>query len=194
MTSLSKIAEQVKYILGFGDMQPILASVIDCYSSVVKKEFYENKSDGMSEIDGAFIYTFKKIVPVLDIDVDQYYIKIPSSYLRLPHEMGVNYVGFALGQTKPFVRINSGSIGMWNGLKAAVLGGSQTYYIEGNLMYFPKMTSSTNGDILLKLAIALDTEDVDFELNIPRSMVDNIVNMVLAKFQPKQPVQEKVTV
>lgn len=197
MTSLNKISEQIKYILGAGDIQPILASVIDAYSSAVKKEWYENVQDGSYEVDGAFISTMGKdgsLSPVLDTATNMYYIEIPSSYLRLPSQRGINYVGFLLGQTKEFIMLGSGSVSMWSGLKSSVLGGSQTYFVEGTQMYFPKMTSTTNGNIMLKLAIALDKTDVDEELNIPRSTIDNIVNMVVAKFASRKPQEEKVIV
>lgn len=197
MTTLNKIAEQCKYILGSGDMQPLIASVIDCYSTAVKKEWYENKSEGYAEIDGAFIYSYGKdgsLTPVVDDNTGMYYISIPSSYIRLPGECGINYVGFAKGQIKPFVRLGAGSVGMWANLKSSVLGGSQTYFVEGAQMFFPKMTDMTNGNLFLKLSIALDNVDIDEELNIPRSVIDNIVNMVIAKFAPRQPREEKVIV
>lgn len=186
-TSIYKISEQVKLILGDIDIQAITSFVIDAYSSSVKREFYENKNDGVSEIDGTFLFSFGKetsLTPILELSTDMYFIMIPSSYLRLPHEMGINMVSFAKGQTKEFIRVNSGSVSMWSNLKANLLGGSQTYFVEGARMYFPKMTNTTNGNLLLKLAIALDDVDVDEELSIPRSVVDNIVSMVVMKFRP----------
>lgn len=197
MTSLYKISEQVKYLIGAGDIQPILASVIDAYSAAVKKEWYENKADGYAEVDGAFIYTYGKdepLTPILDLSTDMYYIVIPSSYLRLPGEYGINYVGYIKGQTKPFVRLGSGSYGMWSNLKSFCLGGAEKYFTEGIQMFFPTMTNMTNGNIMLKLAIALDDVDVDEELNIPRSVVDTIVNIVAAKFAPRKQQEEKVIV
>jgi len=196
-TSIYKIAEQAKYILGAGDMQPLIATVIDVYSSAVKKEWYENKADGFAEVDGTFIYTYgmdDSLVPILDLATDMYYIISPSSYLRLPGEYGVNYVGFIKGQSSPFVRIGSGSVGMWSNLKAFALGGAQVYYTENNRFYFPKMTNLTNKNIMLKLAIGLDSVDIDEEISIPRSVIDNIVNMVVAKFAPRKPEEEKVIV
>lgn len=197
MTSIQKIAEQCKYLLGFGDIQVIIASVIDCYSSAVKKEWYENKAEGISEIDGAFIYTYGKdnsLVPILDLTTDMYYIVIPSSYVRLPGEYGVNSVSFIKGQTKPFVRVGAASVGMWSGLLASVMGGHQTYFVEGTQMFFPKMTNMTNGNMMLKLTVGIDDVDTDKDLNIPRSVVDNIVNMVVQKFGQVKPEEEKIKV
>lgn len=197
MTSLLKIAEQCKFLLGAGEIQPLIASVIDCYSSQVKKEVYENKAEDFGEIDGTFIYTYGKdnsLTPILDLATDMYYIVIPSSYVRLPGEYGINSVSFIKGQTKPFIRVGASSVGMWSNLLASVLGGHQTYFAENTRMYFPKMTNMTNRNIMLKLTVALDNVDVDEPLNIPRSTIDAIVNMVVQKFAPRKPEEQKINV
>lgn len=186
--SIYKIAEQARGILGKGDMQSLIASVIDVYGSLVKKEWYENKAADCAEIDGVFLTTFgrkESLTPALDISTDMYYIIIPSSYARLPYEMGINMVSYVKGQTGEFVRVGSASLSMWNNLKASVLGGRQTYFIEGIRMYFPKMAAFNVADILLKMTIALDTTNEEEDLNIPPNVVDLIVNGVIAKFSPK---------
>lgn len=198
MASLFLIAEKVKNIIGKGDIQSIISSVVDVYASQVSKSWYEGKQDGISEIQGVYIYTFKNITPELDCGMDLYFITIPSSYLSLPNEMGINTVSFMKGQTKPFVRVGSASWGLFANLKAGALGGNNFYFVENDVlvensrMYFPKfdtvlvnqMIADSTG-ILLKLAIALDTTDVEAELNIPPNKVDEIVNAVILKFQPK---------
>lgn len=197
MTSINKIAEQCKYLLNAGDIQPLIASVIDCYSTAVKREFYENKAEDFSEVDGNFQYVYGRdgsLTPILDLSVDMYYIVIPSSYVRLPGEYGINSVSFIKGQTKPFIRVGASSVGMWSNLLANVLGGHQTYFAENTRMYFPKMTNMTNGNIMLKLTVALDNVDVDEPLNIPRSTIDAIVNMVVQKFAPRKPEEQKINV
>lgn len=189
MTSLYELAEKCKYRIGGGDYQALMSFVVDAYASVVKNAFYENKTDGIAEIDGEFIYTFGKktdLTPVLDDKTNEYYIDIPSSYVRLPHEYGINSVSYMMGQQTQFIRVMTGSYGMWQNIKAGVLGGRQTYYVEGAKMYFPKMTAFTKANILLKIAIGLDTADIDEPLNISRDLVDQIVNMVVAKFVPQK--------
>lgn len=203
MVSLYEIAEKCKYQLGsVGDFQALISTVIDSYSTVAKMSFYENKQDGVSEIDGEFIYTFGKntsLTPSLDLDTDEYYIIIPSSYLRLPCEYGISSVAYMQGQSSQFVRVSTGNAGMWSNIKAGLLGGRQTYYVEGTRMYFPKMKNTTKGNILLKMAVALDDMEkddrIDEPLNISRDVVDQIVAMVVAKFAPpKQPINEKALV
>ncbi len=188
-SSIYKLAEKVRDILGKGDLQALISSCQDAYAIVVKQEWFANMSEGINEIDGAFVYTFKNQEPLWDDDLGEYYMIIPSSYLRLPHEMGINSVSTMRGQDAPFVRISSGSIGMWANLKSNILGGRQTYYIEGIRMYFPKMTITTKGNMLLKMAIALDTVDPEEDLNIPPNVAGMIVDLVVAKYQPKPEVK-----
>lgn len=191
MTSLFKISEQCLVLLDKGAIQDYLASVTDAYSFLCKKEFYENKAEGVTEIDGAFVYTFPPITPEIDTTTDTYFITLPSSYLRLPYELGVVYIGFPKGQG--FVRVTSGSASMYGGLASENMGGNQTYYTEGTKAFFPKMTSTSNGDIFCKLAIAYDNVDPDEQLNIPRSIITQIVDMVVAKYNP-QPTNIKTKI
>lgn len=188
VNSLYSLAEKSRIILGKGDMQSIIASVIDVYATIAKKSWYESKAEGVSEVDGVFLVPFKNITPILDITTDMYYIKNPSSYLLLPNGLGINYVGFSKGQTKPFVPIGASSLGMWTNLKSYALGGSQTYFVEGIKTYFPKMTNTTNGDIMVRYAIAFDQMDVEQDLQIPPNIANEIVDMVVQKFAGKTPV------
>ncbi len=190
--SLYKLAEQCQRLIGKGDFQEIIEAVKQAYASIAKLQFYENKNEGVNEVNGSFVYTFKNNAPQLDSDLDKYYIEIPSTYLELPHEMGVNQVSYMKGQETPFVRISSSMEGLFSNLKSNVFGGNQTYYIENGKMYFPKMNATSTGDILLKLAIALDDVDVDEDLNIPVNIADAIINAVVQKYAP-QPEQKPDT-
>ncbi len=189
MISLYQIAEKCKYVLGGGNLQALTSFVQDAYATVAKQSFYENKANDSSEVDGIFITTFKNIEPLLDLDIDEYFIVVPSSHLRLPHEMGINMVCFMKGNKSPFVRVGAASTGIWANVKANVLGGNQTYYEEGIRMYFPKMDNTTNKEIMLKMTVALDIEDVTAQLNIPPDVVDIIVGMVVQKLSAKEPIK-----
>ncbi len=198
MASLQQIGEKVLNIIGKGDLQSIIASVIDVYASQVKLAWYEGKAEGESNVSGVFVYTFKNQMPEFDCSMDLYFITVPSSYLSLPNETGINQVSFMKGQTKPFVRVSAASWGLYFGLKAGNFAGNDTYFVEQDIhsessrMYFPKLDTVTfdkmvedKTGFLLKLTVALDTTDVEAELNIPPNIVDNIVNTVVMKFQPK---------
>lgn len=192
--SLYKLAEKAYSILEKGDMQALIEACQDAYAVVAKREYYENKQDGVGEVEGVFFYSFGKtttITPELDSVVDKYYISVPSSYLRLPCEAGINMVSYLKGQSKPFVRISAADEQALN-LLGSCMGGRQPYYVEGAKMYFPKMTADLVGPIFLRMAIALDNVDPEENLNIPPNLQSMIVDMVVAKYQPK-PVEKPET-
>jgi len=186
MTSLYKISEQAIRILGKGEPQEIIELVKQAYSSVAKLQFYENKNDGVSEVNGSFVYTFKNNTPKKDNQLDIYYVDVPSSYLELPHEMGINQVSFLKSQDAPFVRLTSSSLGLFANLKSSVFGGLQPYYVESKRIYFPLMNNVNKGDILIKLAIALNEVDVDEELNISPNIIESIISQVVQLYAPSQ--------
>ena len=191
MTSLYKIAEQCRSILGKGSMQELVEYVKQGYGIVAKQQWFEGKQDGTSEINGSFIYSFGRstpLTPVLDSSTNEYYIVLPSTYLELPHQFGVQQVSFMKGQDKPFVNIGNGGVGLYANLKAFAMGGNELYYIENTKIYFPKMTANNAGDILLKLAVALDEVDVDDNINIAPNIVRMIVDVVVQQLAPKEKV------
>ena len=190
-TSFFKIAEQCRVLLDKGAIQDYISSCVDAYSLIAKKEWYENKAEGVSEIDGSFVYTFAPEIPELDETRGEYYLTLQSSYLRLPHEMGIVFIGYP--KSSGFVRITSGSSSMYDGLKSDIMGGNQTYYIDGMRAYFPKMKPLNVGGIQCRLAIAYDAVNPDEQLNIPRSMITQIIDMVVAKYAPQpQSIEEKI--
>lgn len=185
VSSIYRIAEQCMSTIPNVDRQTLIAAVQDSLGIIAKQNWFENKSDGVTEVDGSLIFTFGKtspLTPAQDADTDMYCITIPSSSVALPNGYGINMVSFMKGQTSPFVMINSGSVGLWSRVKAGVLGGSQTYFVEGTKMYFPKMTAATAGNILLKMVAAFAEIDVRAELNIPPDMITQIIAMVNQKF------------
>jgi hypothetical protein len=188
--SLYKIAEQCRVILEKRvSIQVLIPAVVNAYGSVAKKQWYENTSQDTQEIDGSFVSTFTSLEPVLDCDRDIYYIVLPSTYLILPHEIGVVWVSLMKDKTS-WVRVQNW--GIFNNLKSAVMGGRGVYEIEGTKMLFPKMTQDTKGPVLLKLAIAYDAIDPYEGLNIGPNIVNDIILMATAPYMNKQNPIEKI--
>lgn len=182
--SLYGIAEQCRLVLGKRvSIQALMPAVKNAYAQVARKQWYENTAQDSSELNGSFIYTFKDIEPTLDCDRDMYYILIPSSYLELPHQIGVNWVSFMKDRLS-FAMVSNW--GIFSGLQSAVMGGRQVYEIENNYMWFPKMTAANKGNILLRLAIALNAVEAEAELNIAPNIVKEIIDMVTAPYMQKQ--------
>ncbi len=183
MTSLYNISEQIVSIIGSDKAEPqaIIQVCKNAYAQVCFKSWTFGKQDGVSEVGGQYLYTFAPIEPQLDITTDRYYIVLPSSYVNIVHDLGINSVSYTRGLDKPFVRMATGMTGLFAGLKSAVMGNHQTYEVEGNKMFFPKMTASNKSDLMLRLAIAF-SEDVDEELNISGNDAAEIVAMVVDQY------------
>ncbi|MES2395810.1 MAG: hypothetical protein V4549_07395 [Bacteroidota bacterium] len=189
-TSLYKIAEMCRQLTEKRvSIQVLVDEVGDAYGSVAKKIWYENTSFDEQSIDGSFLNTFSNLQPECDCDRDAWFITIPSTYLILPHQMGVNWVSL-MKDKKSYVLVNNW--GIYEGLKSSVMGGRGVYLIEGNKMWFPIMTKETCGPVLLKLAIAYDDIDPYEPLNIGPNIVNDIVSMVVAPYMNKQNPIEKV--
>lgn len=183
MISLYNIAEQIVSVIGSdrSEYQSIIAAIKNAYAQICFKSWTLGKQESVSEVGGQYLYTFAPIEPQLDITTDRYYIILPSSYVNIPYDMGINSVSYTRGLDKPFVRMATGMTGLFAGLKSAVMGNHQTYEVEGNKMFFPKMTTSNKSDLMLRLAIAF-SDDVDEELSISPNDAADIVAMVVAQY------------
>ena len=189
-TSLYKISEQCRVITDKRvSIQVLLEAVKNAYAAVAKKQFYDNTTFDSTELNGSFIYTFPKVVPEFDCDRDMWYLTITSSYLELPHQMGVNWVSL-MQERESWVLVTNW--GIFRNLLSSGMGGRNVYEIEGKRMWFPKMTSLNTGPVLLKLAIALDTVDPEEELNIAPNMVNDIITIVTQPYMVKDNPIEKV--
>lgn len=186
VSSIYRIAEQCQANIKGVDIQTIIAAVTDCLGVVAKNQWYENKQDSVSEVDGVFLYTFgiaAKLTPLPAASTGLYCITIPTAVIRLPNEMGINNVAFLATPGQSFYRVSAGNFGMWSGLKAYEgLSTTQLYFVIGNKMYFPEMTAGTASDILLTLAVAYTGIDVREELNIPPDVINQVVLLVNQRF------------
>jgi hypothetical protein len=189
LTSLYSIAEQCRLITDNRvSIQALTTSVKNAYAQIAKKYWFEGTQFDDQNLDGSFLYTFNSVVPILDCDRDMYYIVMPSSYLVLPHEIGINWVSYMKDRTS-FVRVQNW--GIFSQLQSAVMGGREAYDIEGNKMWFPKMTSDNTGPILLKLAIALDAVEPEEELNIAPNIVQEIIMLVVSPYMQTENAPER---
>jgi hypothetical protein len=104
--------------------------------------------------------------------------------------MGVSWVS-TMKDRKSWVLVQNW--GMFAGLQASLMGGRQVYEIEGNRMWFPKMTRENNDcPLLLKLAIAYDAIDPYEELNIGPNIINDIINIVVKPYMVKDNPIEKI--
>jgi hypothetical protein len=196
-TSLYKLSEQVRLLTSKGEPQEIIEHIKQALATAIKNEWYKGKAEGVAEVNGQFVYTFTKdangnpLVPQLDSQTDLYYITIPSSYLNLPYNGGIESVSYTKSANDPFVPYGTVSSGLFDGLESDIMGGRQVYFVEDTNMYFPKMSVTRLGTIMLKLAVALDLKDPDQDLNISPDIADAVVSMVASKINP-EPKEDKL--
>jgi hypothetical protein len=205
MTTIFKIAEQCLNRINKGPQGPnedirqqeLNIAVYQAFGTVVKGSYFQNKNEGITEINGTFIYSFKNIVPALDTDLEIYTCILPSSYIDLPREIGIQYVGFMQSgnpkqpQSKPMLRVPNNFAAMSQGLAVENLQTRTPFYVEGNNLYFPKMTADeAKKNLLIKLAVSLEGIDEDTAINIPPEMQAEIIELVVAKFMPEKQLPE----
>jgi hypothetical protein len=188
--SVYKIAEECRVITEKRvPIQILIESVVNALGFVAKKIWFENTSYDEQSVDGSFLNTFSNLQPECDCDRDAWFITIPSTYLILPHQMGVNWVSL-MKDKKSYVLVDNW--GIYESLKSSGMGGRGVYLIEGNKMWFPVMTKETSGPLLLKLAIAYDAIDPYEQLNIGPNVVNDVIQVAVAPYMNKENPTEKV--
>ncbi len=197
MTTKYKIAEQARRVIEVGNsgpnepvnMQELILAVSQAFGVVVKANWFQNKNEGLSEIDGTFIYPFKNIPILYDKDLTQYYSVLPSSYISLPHELGIQQVSLmksgsaSQSQAEPMVRVFNGFTSLSRGLALENLQTRKAFYVEGsNIIYLGMTEQLAQLNVLIKLAVALEEVDEDQQVNIAPELQSQIIDMVVQKY------------
>ena len=208
MTTLYKIAEQAKNRINKGPSGPnkdikqqeLNIAVYQAFGVVVKASYFQNKAEGITEINGAWIYSFKNVPVTYDTDLSMHTCILPSSFIDLPREIGIQYVNTMKPgskeqpQSKPYVRVPNNFPAMSRGLAVEGLQGRKLMYVEGNNLYFPNMTDDeAKNNLLIKLAVSLEGIDEDTPINIAPEYQAAIIDMVVAKFMPETQLPESKT-
>ena len=131
------IAEQAQRIIQGGTptsdsevrKDELVIYVDQAFGQMVKQSFYQNKAEGVSWIDGNFVYSFVEEVKE-DKMLGLSYVRIPSTYVSLPLGMGIHSVSDVKSQFDTFVPTNPNFLGLSRGLLVGNLGGRRGYYVE----------------------------------------------------------------
>ena len=199
-TTKYALAEQVRNRLNAGTtgpngkftMQEVILAVHQAFGSAVKSSYFMNKNDGVTEMSGTFVYSFKNQPVLFDNDLQLYYSVLPSSYIDLPNEAGITYVSSMQtgnvnsSQTEPMIRVFNNFPSLSRGLAVAGLQTRRGFYTEGVNIYYIGMTESqAELNVLMKLAVSLEGIGEDTPINIPPEMQETIINDVFMKFSPE---------
>lgn len=192
MTSKNKLSEQILRILSGGNisrdaqvsLQELSIAVSQEFAIAVKINYFQNRQQGVTELNGSYIYTFTQ--PVLkDVPKNLFYTELPSAFIDLPHEMGVNQISYVSGQTNPFARVSNGFLGLMSGLDLDGLQNRVGFWIENDRIYYINIEENTT-NVIMKLAVALDAFDDDTLINIPPDIASLIIDSVLKKYGIEQ--------
>jgi hypothetical protein len=160
--------------------------VDQAFGQMVKQSFYQNKAEGVSWIDGTFVYSFVQEVKE-DKMLGMSYIKIPSTYVSLPLGMGIHTVSDVKSQFDTFVPTNPNFLGLSRGLAVGKLGGRRGYYIDNTKMYFINLSPSDCVDnVLVKLAGGIQSDELDPEVDIPLDMQDQLLRLTVELYMQQR--------
>src|SRR3990172_10133262 len=196
MATKRKLAEQALRILSGGQntrdsqvsIQELMIFVNQAYAFVVKKNWWNNRREGESGVNGNFIYSFEDIVINKDTVKNLYYANLLSSFLGdIPHELGISHVSYVQSLNKPFVRLANGMNGLLRGLQSEGMGGNDTFFVENDKVYLPTV-KKVNEDckLLMKLVVALEGIDEETNIAIPPDIAIEIVQMTVQMYGQQQ--------
>ena len=188
------IAEQAQRIIEGGTptadsevrKDELMIYVDQAFGQMIKQSFYQNKAEGVSWLDGGFIYSF-----VEKVKEDKYrgmkYVKIPSTYVGLPLGMGIAHVSNVTSEVDTFVPANPNFLGLSRGLLVNKLAGRRAYFVENTKMYFINLKSSDCVDnVLIKLAGGIQSEEIDPEVDIPLDMQQALVGFTVELYMKQR--------
>lgn len=195
-TTLYRIAEQALRRISGGQntadtavkIQELILAAQQVYAQFVKANLFENRREGEYDVNGSFIYSFENVPVQFDTNKNLYYADMPSTYIALPNEMGINHVSSMKSQFIGFVRVNPNFLSQSYNLKIGGLLGHKGYWAENNKLYFVNMDKlNANDNVLIKLVVALDNIDpYEDELGIPPEITDQIVQALYEKYLPTE--------
>jgi hypothetical protein len=188
------IAEQAQRIIQGGTPTPdsevrkdeLVIYVDQAFGQMVKQSFYQNKAEGVSWIDGNFVYSFVEEVKE-DKMLGLSYVRIPSTYVSLPLGMGIHSVSDVKSQFDTFVPTNPNFLGLSRGLLVGNLGGRRGYYVENTKMYFINLSPSDCVDnVLIKLAGGIQSDELDPDVDIPLDMQEQLVRITVELYMKQR--------
>ena len=190
MTTLATIAEQARLVLSGGKItadtkpseQELILFVRQALSQFVKINYFENRKEGETYIDGGFIYTFDNVSVSKDINKNMYYSEIPSSTIVLPYEMGVYQISPMQNQGDFYIPLRNGFQSLMSGLEVGQLEGRFGYFIEGRRVYYTFKPVDAPQSVMMKLVIALDAITGDDAIFMPKDMELAIVQEAIKMY------------
>lgn len=100
----------------FITQRQVILHILQARDALIRQDLYESMKIGEKELDPAFLWTYKNLVPQYDSEMDIYYIDLPVNVASLPNDMGLYSVrpmkGFTAQNKTEYIRVPNGSWGI----------------------------------------------------------------------------------
>lgn len=144
----SIIAEQILRLFSGGDgsddntfdPREVELLVAEAHSYLVKSEYFQNIKAGESHsVNSEHLSSFIKIPVLVDTDRKESFSQLPSQYISLPGNKGINEVRqYGKPAALPLVPLKPGVNSLLSGTASGGMNGRLTYYPEADRIYFPE--------------------------------------------------------
>tara|TARA_R110001583_G_scaffold83165_3_gene219864 strand:- start:714 stop:1373 length:660 start_codon:yes stop_codon:yes gene_type:complete len=145
-----KLAEQALRIIQGGairddaeiDIREVMMNIEQERDKLVRQELFQLLQMGENYISGSFVTSYNVSVETDNVK-DMYFSKIPVTPLSLPNDMGVVQVSFIQDQYNPFIRMNTGQLGLYHGMPSESALGKVGFFIENSLEFSQESAQGT---------------------------------------------------
>lgn len=201
MQKIGVLAEQTLNIIHGGHLtsdiqftypQAVLA-VGQARDMLLRNLFWENKRLGEGDIDGAFIKDYDEVTIQLDTKKNMYYSDLPAQVVGLANDMGVYQILSQENQEASYVRIPNGTLSLTRGLEVSTMSGRQTFFKEGDRVYYPKLRKrNLPCSVLMKLipsSASLSEDDYGY---MTAELEMQVVQAVVQMYGPANSIMNDV--
>ena len=148
---------------------------------------FQNMQLGDKNVGASYMTTFT-VKMILDASEQLCYSKLPSRYINLPHDKGIDAVWPKLDRSKTLKRVPRGFLSSFRNSPTAQLQGKAGYWVEGDRLYYTRRYDGTAEiEMCIRLVIA-DASAIDEDAIYPidPGMEKTIIDEVIAYFLPNE--------
>lgn len=182
-SSIDILSEQVLRIVLSGNTnsdkelkkEDVRLYVTQALYSIIRRRFYEYKSEGEEYIDGSYIYAFEDVEVKKSDSLNLYYSDLPASTIDLPNGVGIYSVGYMQDQSSNFIQVPNTFNSLFKGLRSSALSGNIGYYKEGKKIFYTNMPNKETCKVLIKIVAPLGDLGKCNSFDLPMDMQEEVI-------------------
>lgn len=173
------------------DEREIQLAVKQSLSTVVRNRYFQGKQTETGEVDGSLFFTIKDNEVFKD-DLGRFYTETPSSSIALPFGIDISRVWKTGG--KGFTEVPIGFLDLYEGSDAYLLAGNIGFFREGNKLILVNVSNMNKPDKLnITMLLPLEILDEDDTISVPTDMIDEVIEIVFAKYANTTQIKQDET-